>query len=88
MRLYTRVLILLLFTHLLAWLFQLEVIDNATAKPVGNTLFLSPPDSTNTDSTKHSTLRYPFTGDDNLFYLGGQNKSNFFLQDPKNLHKK
>ncbi len=85
MRFFARVLILLLFTPLLAFLLQLEMIENANAKPVLNTLFLSPPDSTNADTSSNVQLRYPFTGDDNLFYLGGQNRSNFFLNDPKNL---
>ena len=82
MRIFAKVLFLLILTPLLAWFFQFSMIEKAHAKPVVNTLFLCPPDSTQSDST---TLKYPFSGDDDLFFLGGENKSNFFLQDPKNL---
>jgi len=82
MRIFAKTVFLLFLTPLLAWFFQFDLIEEAHAKPVINTLFLSPPDSTNSDST---VLRYPFTGDDDLFFLGGETKSNFFLKDPKNL---
>ena len=85
MRFFARVLLLVLFTPLLAWLLQLNLVEIASAKPIVNTLFLSPPDSTNSDTSKAIQLKYPFTGDDNLFYLGGQNQSNFFLNKPSNL---
>ena len=85
MRFFTRVLFLLLFTLLTAGIFQFHLIETAAAKPMGSSLFLSPPDTTASDTTNKVNLRYPFTGDDNLFYLGGKSGSNFFLQNPSNL---
>ena len=82
MRIFAKTVFLLFFTPLLAWFFQFDLVEEIHAKPVVNTLFLSPPDSTDSDTT---ILRYPFSGDDDLFFLGGENKSNFFLKDPKNL---
>jgi cell surface protein SprA len=84
MRIFAKTVFLLIFTPLLAWFFQFDLVEEIHAKPVVNTLFLSPPDSTDSDTT---ILRYPFTGDDDLFFLGGENKSNFFLKDPKNLNQ-
>ena len=88
MRFYTRVLIILLFTSLLMWFFQLPLVENLSASPVGNYFLLTPPDSTATDTTNHIKLKYPFSGDPDLFFLGGQNRSNLFLQDPKNITQK
>lgn len=85
MRFFTRVLILLLFLGLFTLLIPDFFFQKTWASRVGATLFLTPPDSTDSDTTKAVRLRYPFTGDDDLFYLGGQNRSNFFLRDPNNL---
>lgn len=85
MRFFTRVLILLLFLGLFTLLIPDFFFQKTWASRVGATLFLNPPDSTDSDTTKAVQLRYPFTGDDDLFYLGGQNRSNFFLRDPNNL---
>ncbi|NOR86443.1 MAG: cell surface protein SprA, partial [Bacteroidales bacterium] len=87
MRFFTRVLSILLFAPLTVWLLQLTLVESVQATPIGITLFLSPPDSTNTDTTNNIQLLFPFTGDDNLLFLGGQNRSNFFLKDPKNLEQ-
>ena len=88
MRFYTRVLIILLFTSLLMWFFQLPIVENVSAKPIGNHFLLSPPDSTATDTAHQVKLKYPFAGDPDLFFLGDQNRSNLFLQDPKNITQK
>ena len=70
------------------WFFQLPLVENLSASPVGNYFLLTPPDSTATDTTNHIKLKYPFSGDPDLFFLGGQNRSNLFLQDPKNITQK
>ncbi len=85
MKVFTRVIFILFATILFTGVFQFSFIGKSYANKFGNTLFLVPPDSTNADSINNAPLRYPFTGDHNLFYLGGQNQSNFFLQKPKNL---
>lgn len=85
MRFFTRGLILLLFLGLFTLLKPDFLIKKARASRVGSTLFLNPPDSTDSDTTKPTLLRYPFSGDNNLFFLGNQNRSNFFLKDPSNL---
>lgn len=84
MRFFTRVLLLLLFT--LTLLLPDFLIQKNWAAPLGSTLFLNPPDSSRSDTT-NIDLRFPFTGDDNLLYLGGKKQSNLFLQDPKNLQQ-
>lgn len=81
MRFFTRVLTLLLFTALIV-----SLTKPVWSAPVRNSLFLSPPDSTNRDTT-NTQLRYPFTGDDDLFYKGGDNRSNLFLKDPRNINQ-
>lgn len=85
MRFYIRVLLLLLFTLML--LIPNFLIQKIWAAPIGSSLFLNPPDSTTTDTTDKVDLKFPFQGDDNLFYTGGSNHSNLFLQDPKNLQQ-
>ena len=87
MRFYTRILLLVLFLGLLifnpAWFSGGKIMAGTT----GSTLFLNPPDSTESDTSKNVQLRYPFTGDNDLFYLGNQNRSNLFLNDPSNLQQ-
>ncbi|OYT15355.1 MAG: cell surface protein SprA [Bacteroidetes bacterium 4572_77] len=86
MKFLIRLLFIVFASAFTASVFQFSIIEKAIGNTVGNTMFLSPPpDSTQADTTKKIALRYPFTGDDNLFYLGGQNRSNLFLQDPANL---
>lgn len=87
MRFFTRVLTLLLFIGLFLLILPGFLFQNTWAASSTNTFLLSPPDSTNTDTTQAVQLRYPFTGDDNLMYLGNQRRSNLFLKDPSNINQ-
>jgi cell surface protein SprA len=87
MRFYTRVVFILLFLGLLTFFTTGFSMGEIMAGTYGSTLFLNPPDTTNRDTTDNVQLRYPFTGDDNLFYLGNQNRSSLFLNDPSNLQR-
>lgn len=87
MRFYTRVLLILLFLGLLI-IFPTGFSNGKILAGTNSaTLFLNPPDSTDTDTTQNVQLRYPFTGDNDFIYLGNQNRSNLFLNDPSNLQQ-
>ncbi len=85
MKFFTKVYILLAFTGFVSVVFSDFFIQKAEAVVTKSSLFLTPPDTTGTDTSRRIDLPYPFTGDPDFFYQGSQNRSSLFLKDPKNI---
>jgi cell surface protein SprA len=86
MRSFTRAVIVLFFLGMLPFLSNNFSDGKLWANTDLSVFLLNPPDSTNQDTTQ-LRLRYPFTGDNDLFYNGNQNRSSLFLKPPSNLQQ-
>jgi cell surface protein SprA len=86
MRSFTRAVIVLFFLVMLPFLSNNFSDGKLWANTDLSVFLLNPPDSTNQDTTQ-LRLRYPFTGDNDLFYNGNQNRSSLFLKPPSNLQQ-